>query len=120
MVLGDLAGKRKDYEKKAKQYGFEAENFEFLSDYDKITNIGIERLRYSNRYSDIICGPIPHNVRGAASENVITEIKENQDQFPHLHEAKINGKLKLTVSVFEKLIQKTKLYNRVYKYKSNL
>ena len=60
LVFGALAGRVDNYKMAAKKMGVNPDNFEFVSDYDKLTNYDTAKLMDSQVYSDIIFGPVPH------------------------------------------------------------
>ena len=53
LLLGQLSGKKKDYQKAAKLSGIEENKIKFM-DYEEIKRFGAESLKGSIKYSDII------------------------------------------------------------------
>ena len=115
LVIGQLAGKLNDYIMNAKKkLGLSADSFEFVSDYNKITNYNIERLRYSDTYSDIICGTIPHSIKGMGDNtSIISLIEQNQSEYPKLVKASANEALKLSINSFIEAIKKTRYFEEI-------
>lgn len=106
LVIGAVAGNALDQLKlRAKHKGFEVEkDFEFITDYDKITNI-TGQLNYS-RYAAIIAGPMGHSAAGNDGYSSFIE-KLKGEGYPTLYEAKTeSGKLKLNQSSFDRALQK--------------
>lgn len=106
LVIGAVAGNALDQLKlRAKHKGFEVEkDFEFITDYDKITNI-TGQLNY-NRYAAIIAGPMGHSAAGNDGYSSFIEMLKGED-YPTLYEAKTeSGKLKLNQSSFDRALQK--------------
>lgn len=113
LVLGQLSGKVKDYQMAAKKLGVKEENLEFI-DYDGAKHLNVERLRYSYKYSDIICGPIPHKVEGMGNaSSFIAEMEKNPAEYPKLIKAKANESLKFSVSGFKECILKTRYFEGI-------
>ena len=106
LVIGAVAGNALDQLKlRAKHKGFEVEkDFEFITDYDKITNI-TGQLNYS-RYAAIIAGPMGHSAAGNDGYSSFIE-KIKGEGYPTLYEAKTeSGKLKLNQSSFDRALMK--------------
>ena len=101
LVLGALAGKKKDYILCAKKIGVDEQNLEF-HDYEEMKTYSTEKLRYSSEYSDIICGPMPHKVVGIGDySSFITLLKDNPSEYPKVYIATANKSIKLTISNFK-------------------
>ena len=115
LVIGRLAGNLNDYIMNAKKkLGLSSDVFQFETDYDRLTNYNAERLRYSNTYSDIICGPIPHSVKGKGdNSSIISMIENSPREFPNLVKASANESLKISVSGFIESIRKTRYFEEV-------
>ena len=106
LVIGAVAGNALDQLKlRAKHKGFEVEkDFEFITDYDKITNI-TGQINYS-RYAAIIAGPMGHSAAGNDGYSSFIE-KLKGEGYPTLYEAKTeSGKLKLNQSSFDRALMK--------------
>lgn len=118
LVVGDLRGREGDYIKVAREYGFKEENFEFVS-FDEIKDYPIEKLRYSDRYSDIIVGALPHKINNIGSNSsLITMLEKEKDAsiYPKLIKVfpnQIQGKLKFTISAFKEALKETKLIREI-------
>ncbi len=110
LVLGQLSGKKKDYQKAAKTCGIEEGNIEFM-DYNEIEKFGVESLKGSLKYSDIICGPIPHNIEGMGdTSSFISKIEKTPAEYPKLIKAVANGRLKFSITDFKDCIASTRYY----------
>lgn len=113
LVLGQLSGKVKDYQVAAKKLGVKEENLDFV-DYAGAKHLSAERLRYSNEYSDIICGPIPHKIEGMAdASSLIAMIEKNPSEYPKLIKAVANDSLKFSISGFKEYISKTRFFEEI-------
>lgn len=117
LVVGDLRGRKNDYIKVAKEFGFTEKNFEFV-DFNQIKTFDIAHLVGSNVYSDVICGPIPHKIKGLKGANSLISLLESADEknYPKLIRAtpeQRDSSLKLTISSFRKALPETKLVREI-------
>jgi len=113
LVLGQLSGKVKDYQITAKKLGVKEDNLEFV-DYAGAMHLSVERLRYSNEYSDIICGPVPHKIEGMGyTSSLIAEIEKNPSEYPKLIKAVANDSLKFSISGFKEYISRTRFFEEI-------
>ena len=77
----------------SKQYGFVVEMYD---DYDKIANMDFSKMRYSNRISGIIAGPMPHKIKGMGSYSSGLEMLRSEPGYPPVFECVAGEKLKIT------------------------
>lgn len=110
LVLGELAGRVKDYQIAAKRKGIEPNNIEFI-DYSSAKQFNASRLRFSNEYSDIIYGPTPHKLEGMGdTSSLLALIQKNPNEYPKLIKAEANNRLKISITGFGDYLLKTKFY----------
>ena len=113
LVLGQLSGKIKDYQFAAKKLGIKEDNLEFI-EYAEAKHLNAERLRYSNEYSDIICGPIPHKIEGMGdTSSLIAEIENNPSEYPKLIKAVASKSLKFSINGFRDCILRTRFFEEI-------
>lgn len=113
LVLGQLSGKVKDYQIAAKKLYISEDNLEFV-DYNESKHFNVERLRNSCEYSDIICGPMPHKIKGMGkTSNFIAEMEKNPTEYPKLIKVSSNNNLKFSISEFKKCIEKTRFFDEI-------
>ena len=79
----------------SKQYGFEVEMFD---DYDKIANMDFSKMRYSNRISGIIAGPMPHKIKGMGGYSSGLEMLKSESGYPPVFECYAGEQLKITTT----------------------
>lgn len=113
LVIGELAGNKRDYQAAAKSVGINPDNIEFM-DYEESKRLDARRLEYSNDYSDIIYGPTPHKISemGDAS-SLLALIENNPMKYPRLIRSKTNstdGRLKISISGFKDYLKRTFYY----------
>ena len=110
LVLGELAGRVKDYQSVAKKKGIDPDNLEFIN-YDQAKNINPSRLQYSNVYSDIIYGPTPHKISGMGdTSSLLSLIEKNPNEYPKLTKAIANNQLKISITGFGDYLLKTRYF----------
>lgn len=113
LVIGELAGNKKDYQMAAKKMDIDPDNIEFM-DYEESKRIDARRLEYSNDYSDIIYGPTPHKISEMGdTSSLLALIEQNPMRYPRLIRSKTNstdGRLKISVSGFKDYLKKTFYY----------
>jgi len=113
LVLGELAGKLKDYQIAAKRKGIDPTNIEFI-DYRQAKHLNAGRLKYSSEYSDIIIGPMPHKIEGMGdATSLLALIEKKPNEYPKLIKAEANNKLKITISGFSDYLLRTRFYETV-------
>lgn len=122
LVLGDVSGKKNDYYKRAKKLGISEDNLEFHG-YDESANVSPEQLRFSNKYSDIIIGPIPHQSKEIGTYGSLTNfLRKHQEsgEYPHCQEVRSNRKsndLKFSITSFENALRNTRFYIEIISVK---
>ena len=114
LVLGALQGKKSGYQLIAKKLCIPEQNIQFIDDYSKMDTFNAEQLRYSDKYSDIIIGAIPHSMKNKGDfSSAITMIENNPKEYPKLLKAVANNSLKITNSNFKELLKQTRYYQEV-------
>lgn len=102
LVLGALSAKKNELIGIAKkEYGLLESNFEFMDDYDKMTNFSV-----SQKHRAVICGPMPHKMEDTdGCSSLITRLENDEDRYVVRCEAGSNG-LKITKTSFRGALQK--------------
>ena len=81
-------------------YGFEKDDFEFITDYEKIKATG-RRVHGSNRFAAVIFGNCPHKVIGMGNyKSIIDEFKQREDCPISIDARNETGGLKITKQSF--------------------
>lgn len=111
LVVGELAATKNEYIMKAKKLHIPESNLEFISDYEKLNRINLTRLEYSDTYSDIIFGPVPHSMAGKGKEtSMISKMEKESNKYPRVTRAIANNELKLSITSFLKAIRATRYF----------
>ena len=109
LVFGELSGKKNEYIFRAKKLGLSENNLEFV-DYNEAKKFDVAKLEYSDVYSDIIVGPIPHKVKGLEDySSFLAQMEDHPEKYPKVLKATANNTLKLSVTSFESCIINTRL-----------
>ena len=112
-VLGELAGKKKDYVLAAKKLSISEENLEFY-DYSEMKSFNSEKLRNSPFVSDVICGPLPHKIVGIGDcSSILSLMEHNPQEFPKIYRAIANRSLKLSINSFKQGLIQSRLREKL-------
>lgn len=114
LVFGMLAGNVSDYQTVAKKVGIPKNQIKFVSDYDEIKSYNTKRLEYSMEFSDIICGAMPHKIKGIEhTSSFIADARNNPEKYPRVLEGVANESLKLSISSFKECLFKTRFVENI-------
>ena len=110
LIVGQMNLKNKDIIGICKSLNIDSERLEYIS-YDAATNYNFAKLKYSNRYSDVIFGSVPHKGRGIGNNSsIINMIESNQEEYPKLIRAVDSNSLKFTKTSLKEALQNTRIY----------
>lgn len=110
LVVGQLNIKIKDVNGICKSIGIDPDRLVYIS-YDEATNFRFDSLRFSNRYSDIILGALPHKGCGIGeNSSIITYLENNASEFPNVIRACDSNGLNLNKTSLKNALLKTRLY----------
>lgn len=88
--------------KTASACGFDPDQFEFHTDYERFKHFDFGKIRGSMGYAAIFAGPMPHKTPGAAeASSFIARVENNQDDYPKLFKLGKPGELKITKNSFK-------------------
>lgn len=98
----------------AKALGIQPERIDYVS-YDDTTNYDISNLEYSNKYSDILVGPVPHKAKNMGDySSMIESIEANSECFPPLiRVTDETGTLRISKTSFKTALSKTQLFKEL-------
>ena len=113
LVVGSLSGNISNYQIASKKVGINPDHIEFI-DYDSFKRFDVAKLEYSNEYSDIILGPVPHKVERMGDARSFASLVEREPlKYPRAIRANANSlehQLKLSISTFRECLKKTFYY----------
>ena len=105
LVMGDSRISVDKLRSIVRSEGYDEKLFEYMTDYDKISNKSISRLRNSN-YRAVIVGPMSHSIAGMEhASSGIEHMKSHPDVYPPVIEARNErGVLELNNNSFKKAL----------------
>ena len=110
LIIGQNFIKSKDIVGICKSLDIDPERLDFVS-YDEATNYNYEKLRYSNRYSDVIFGSVPHKGKNIGNNSsIITMLENNQEEYPRVIRAMDSNELKLTKTSLKEALRNTRVF----------
>ena len=113
LIVGNLNIQIKDVNGICKNLGIDPNRLVYVS-YDEATNYPFDNLRYSNKYSDIIFGAIPHKGKGIDGfSSIITYLESNASEFPNVIRATNSNELNLNKTQIKNALIKTRFYKEV-------
>lgn len=114
LIVGELNFNKDVLYAIAKEKGISKDQITHL-DYANAKHFDFQSIKGYSRYSDIIVGPNSHKVVGINGYSSLIEmIKNEQDQFPKLTEAKDStGKLKITKTSLKTAFDNTMLVSNM-------
>lgn len=114
LVIGDASTSKNDLLKAAKQIGFDPGRLEFRIGYYELRESDVRKLRYSNAYSDIILGPLPHSIALKGDYSSLAARMEQEEGYPNVVRATANRELKISKSSFAEALKKTKMFEHLH------
>jgi len=94
-----------------KSFNLDKNDIEIFDDYSKLPNFKCEILRYSDKYSDLLIGPLPHKMSGIGNHSsLISMIEDCPYEFPKLIKLDYTGELKITKESLKRALAKTLKY----------
>ncbi|MDE6141449.1 MAG: hypothetical protein K2G03_02490 [Bacilli bacterium] len=114
LIVGELSFSMDVLYAIAKEKGISKDQITHL-DYAEAKHFDFQSIKGYSRYSDIIVGPNAHKAVGINGYSSLIEmIKNEQDQFPKLTEAKDStGKLKITKTSLKMALDNTVLVSNI-------
>lgn len=114
IVFGRTEIKQNILDAIAKDLGIHPERIDYIS-YDDTTNYDISNLEYSNKYSDILVGPVPHKAKNMGDySSMIESIEANSECFPPLiRVTDETGTLRISKTSFKTALSKTQLFKEL-------
>lgn len=71
---------------------------EIYDDYDKFSHMDFTKMRYSNRISGILVGPIPHKTKECGKYSSVIETMLSEPGYPPVVKCYAGNTLKLTAT----------------------
>ncbi len=114
IVFGRVEIKQNVLDAISKDMGIHPDRIDYIS-YDDTTNYDISNLEYSNKYSDVLVGPVPHKAKNMGDySSMIEAIESNSEKFPPLIRVMDEtGNLRISKSSFRNALLKTQLFKEL-------
>lgn len=100
LVIGGTNIKKDKLLMAAGKEGFAKDRFEFVTAYDEAKTYPFEKLKWNDRYSAVIVGPIPHKVTGSAGYSSVISRMQTEEGFPPVVRCGTASDLKITRNSF--------------------
>ena len=100
IVIGQSDVDKEKLSAVAKNLGFEKSRFEFYLDYNDAKTFDFKKIQWSDKYSCILVGQMPHSGYAKGDFSSIITALEKQDGYPPVVRGGVNG-LKITKSSFK-------------------
>lgn len=95
-----------------KSLGIDKNRVDMILDYEEAKKFIWNDIRYSGKYSDVIFGPMPHNVTGKGDFSSIIPEMEQEEGWPNPIKACANEELKLSKTSLRNALMETEFYKK--------
>lgn len=96
-----------------KEYGIDPERVDTVLEYDELQKYRWSALQYSQKYSDVIVGPMGHSSVGAGDYSSVITRMESEDGWPNVVRATANQEIKITKNSLKEALIKTLFYKKI-------
>ena len=109
LIIGQLAIDKSNFQKLLKENKIDIDRVEIVGEYYDTVSYPWDRLRYNDKYSDVILGPMPHSGIGKGDYASVISRVQNEEGFPNviLASADATGGPKLTKSSLKAALEQT-------------
>lgn len=112
LVVGQSQVKEAELVRAALDCGFPAEDIDFVLGYK--ASYRFSTLEFSDTYSDVLFGPLPHSQDGkGSSSSIITQMEAAPDRWPNPVRLTANRALKITKESFTQALKETRAYKQM-------
>ena len=113
LVAGQSSIDTREVVKTLKQLGVDPDRVDLILDYDDIQKYKWTALQYSDKYCDVIVGPMGHSAVGKGDYSSIIARMEQEDGWPNVIRAIANGELKISKNSLREALEKTLFVKKV-------
>ena len=113
LIAGASMVDMKEIKKVLKQLGIDRSRVDIVLDYDELQKYHWRALQYSNRYSDIIVGPMGHSAVDKGDYASMIVRMEHEDGWPNIIRATANQEIKISKNSLKEALIKTLFYQKV-------
>ncbi|MGI6617870.1 MAG: hypothetical protein ACOX36_07515 [Saccharofermentanales bacterium] len=113
LIIGSSEIKESVITAVAKSFGIEVNRLELCIDYDEAASYQFDKLQYQPQYRVILCGPMPHSIRGKNDSSSMIAEMERKAGYPRVLRLEANGVLKITKSSLRQALTQLKEENYI-------
>lgn len=113
LIAGESLVEMREIIKVLKQTGIDPSRVDTVLEYDSLQKYKWGSLQYSNKYSDVIVGPMGHSALGKGNYSSIISRMESEDGWPNIIRATASGELKITKNSLREALQRTLFLQKV-------
>lgn len=109
LIVGDTSISVKDIDNLLKGLNMPSQCYDLVP-FSKSKHYNFSQLRYQERYSDVLFGPIPHSNTSKGDYSSVINMMKKEEGFPKIIVLTANKKLKISRSSLQEGIQESQLY----------
>ncbi len=110
LIVGQSDIGKDEVIKLLKQYNIDTKRVEMVLEYDKLQKYKWNSIQYSDKYSDIIVGPMGHKSIGSDDYSSVIARMEKEEGWPNVIRAEANSRLKFSKKSLEDALLKSEFY----------
>ena len=112
LIAGQTGIGKNELIKLLKQYNIDINRVDMVLDYDELKTYKWNSIQYSDKYSDIIVGPMGHKSVGSDSYSSVIARMEDEEGWPNIIRAEANSSLKFSKMSLEEALSKSIFYTK--------
>lgn len=112
LIAGSSMVDMREITKVLKQLGIDPGRVDTILDYDELQKYKWRALQYSDKYSDIIVGPMGHSAVDKGGYSSIIARMEQEDGWPNVVRATANQEIKISKNSLREALVKTLFYQK--------
>ena len=105
LVIGHSQAKISELRNVVMSKGMNLENFEFIINYEEISQYDFSHIKQGNHYKYILVGPMAHNQKGLKKNTSMIVDLEKQEHLSVIRIEDFRGKLDLTKTSFARALE---------------
>ena len=113
LIAGASMVDMREITKVLKQLGIDPNRVDVVLDYDELQKYRWRALQYSDKYSDVIVGPMGHSAVDKGDYSSIINRMEQEDGWPNVVRATANQEIKISKNSIREALIKTLFYQKV-------
>ncbi len=110
LIVGDSSIAKNDIDNLLKELDMPTECYDIVP-FSKTKKYKFTLLKYQDKYSDVLFGPIPHSNTSKGDYSSVINMMRNEEGYPKVIVLSANKKLKISKSSLQEGIQDSRLYD---------